>query len=280
MIKKIIYIIGLLWLIYLSACSKLDDFNEKAPEKVPIVVEGILLPEAPPVVWLSELSDTGNIEDTTYIPVNNAKVTLYHDGTPYNLTLFDNEWGEYSYDGKDLDIVPGDTYSLEVNYLEQLVTAETKIPYAVKNISAVVEPSNRGDTVSVLNISWESVDESYFYLFLEGDTLNTSSSYCRYSEYPFANTFYTVDTTGLIEGDTYYIIVYSLSPIYAQYYFGYDPLNSNYSYESNIFDAYGIFTGLNVNYISFVYQKDLNVKLNTQNTPNFYSIRFPGVIRY
>ncbi len=275
MIKKTIYIIGLLWLFFITACNKLDEFSETAPEKVPIVVEGILLPEAPPVVWLSELSDTGDIEDTTYIPVNNAKVTLYHEGTPYNLTLFDNEWGEYSYEGKDLKIVSGDTYSIEVNYSEKLITAETKIPYAVKNISAVVEPSGRGDTVSVLNISWESVDDSYFYLFLEGDT---SSSYCTYSEYPFANTSYTIDTAGLIEGNTYYIIVYSLSPIYAQYYFGYDPLNSNYSYDTNVIDAYGIFTGMNVNFMSFEYRKDLDIKLQTQSVPNSILDRLPGII--
>ncbi len=277
MIKKTIYIIGLLWLVFITACNKLDEFSETAPEKVPIVVEGILLPEAPPAVWLSELSDTGAIEDTTYIPVNNAKVTLYHEGNSYNLTLFDTEWGEYTYEGNDLKIVPGDTYSLEVNYMDNLISAETKIPYAVKNISAVVESSNRGDTVSVLNISWESVDESYFYLFLEGDT---SSSYCKYSEYPFADTSYTIDTTGLIEGDTYYIIVYSLSPIYAQYYFGYDPLNNNYSYDSNIIDAYGIFTGLNANYISFEYRKDLNIKLQTQSASERILSRLPGIIRY
>lgn len=270
--------IGLLWLLSFTACDKLDEFSETAPEKVPIVVEGILLSELPPVVWLSEFSETEDIEDTTYVPVNNAKVTLYHEGTSYNLSLFDNKWGEYSYEGTDLKLIPGDTYSLEVNYMDKLITAETKIPYAVKNISAVVAPANKGDSVAVLNISWESVDESYFYLFLEGDTTNTSA-YCKYSEYPFANTSSTMDTTGLIEGDTYYIIVYSLSADYAQYYFGYDPLNSNYTYDSNIKDAYGIFTGLNLNYIRFQYQKDLNIKSDKQSAPGTLISRFTGIIR-
>ncbi len=278
MIKKNIYIIGVLWLMYLSACSKLDDFTEKAPEKVPIVVEGILMPEFPPAVWLSELSDTGNIDDTTFIPVNNAKVTLFYNGKAYNLSLYDSEWGEYSYQGDDLKIVAGDSYYLEVNYMDRLITAETSIPYQVKNISVLVEPTSQSDS-AVLNISWESVDDSYFYLFLEGDTANVSGSYCKYSEYPFASTAFTLDTSGLNVGDTYYIIIYSLTNNYAQYYFGYDPLNNNYSYESNILDAYGIFTGLNVNYLSFEYQKDLNIKLQTQIAPSYIFQNFPGRVR-
>ncbi len=254
-----------------TACEALEDFSETTPEeKVPIVVEGILMPQFEPVVWLSELSGTSDVADTNYVPVNNAQVTLYYNGKAYKLSLYDAEWGEYSYQGDDLKIIAGDNYSLEVEYLDRTVSAETDIPYPVKNISVKENTvSTRDSSNSELYISWESSDDSYFYLTFEGDTSNVSELACYYSEYPFAETNFTIDASGLYEGDTYYIIIYSLQQNYAQYYFGYDPLNSNYNYESNISDGYGIFTGLNVNYISFQYQKDLNIKLQAQRAPEY-----------
>ena len=254
-----------------TACEALEDFSETASEeKVPIVVEGILMPQSEPVVLLSELSETSIVADTNYIPVNNAKVTLYYKGKAYKLSLNDTKKGKYSYQGDDLKIIAGNNYSLEVEYFDRTVSAETDIPYPVKNIS-VKESffSSRDSSSKVLNITWKSSDDSYFYLTFESDTSNISKPVYYYSEYPFAELNFTIDASGLFEGDTYHIIIYSLQQNYAQYYFGYDPLNSNYNYESNIENGYGIFTGLNVNYVSFQYRKNLDIKLQTQKVPEY-----------
>jgi len=257
MMKKTIYIIGIISWMILSSCNALDDFNETAMMKVPIVVEGILMPDMQPVVWISKLSETENINDTSYIPVNNAKVTLYYNDKPYELSLYDSEWGEYCYSDTDLIIREGEYYYLEVEYEDRIVSSETSIPYAVRNISVSVEQASTQDSSYILNVKWDTIDDSYFYFFLGGDITNTNESPCFYSEYPFAENSYSINADSLTEGNTYYVYIYSLTRNYAQYYFGYDPLNSNYVYESNIEDAYGIFTGLSISGISLFTAKIL-----------------------
>ena len=284
MVKKTVYFIVFISVFILSSCDAFEDFTIEKEEKVPLVVEGILIPDIQPTICLSELSDLGDIQDTAYIPVTNAKVRLYHKGQKYNLILTDAQSGTFSYVDNSLNIVAGESYSLEIDYLDRTVSAETIVPYAVSDISLIVEPASERNANDILNISWEAKDDSYFYLFLESDTNNVSEPIFYYSEYPFAENNYLINASNLYEGDTYYLLIYSLSHDYAQYYFRYDPLNSNYVYESNVNDAYGIFTGLNINHISFVYQKDLNIKLTPKALPDFLlrkklSLNFNALIK-
>ena len=153
---------------------------------------------------------------------------------------------------------------LEVKIHDSILFSETIIPYAPKNIKLTLKNvkgiNNLQKTSKYINVQWHSDKSYYFYTILTCDTINTEyENYCDSifnDELPYAEKQHDINASDLINGNTYTIMIYSMTEEYASYFFNSDSFGSIDEYSGNINNAYGIFTGLNSNSVTFIYLTD------------------------
>ena len=75
-----------------------------------------------------------NTTDTIPVPINDASIRLTKQGISYPLTASGSD-GRYHYPGDDLTVEPGDFFRFEMEYLGQLITAETQVPPAPTGVA-------------------------------------------------------------------------------------------------------------------------------------------------
>jgi len=253
MIKIIKYVVFIFLLTLIYACAKDFERNYVGSQ---IVVSGILVPGEKPVISISELSE---LNDSIQSPVSNAFVSIYFDNQRYNLELSNENLGEYIYNGIDLEIFAGETYSLEIEYHENILSAQTTIPYPVEDVELGVFTDNidslGNGVTNYIDVNWNNHDNSYFYTTLECDNLNIDFGYdCNYYcswLFPFFEKYQYIHTENLVPENYYMLIIYSMTEEYAHYYGSHD-----FGYSGNIENGYGIFTGINSKSISFQYFAD------------------------
>lgn len=259
--KKLKYQILIFIVALISACRGLSEFDEiDYPGDMQIVVECVLVPGEKPAIRLSELSD---FYDTIQKPVSDASVSIYDNEKKYSLDIINENLGEYAYNGVGLEIFAGETYNLEVEYHGNILYAETIIPYPPENIKLDLVTDEYTDSLldytfyNYLELSWDSLDYNYYYIAIECDSLNPfADNYCNYffnDTYPVQYSHQFFDATGLIPENTYKLNIYSMTEDYAQYYYGYELVGSDFGYSGNIENAYGIFTGISLESITFQY---------------------------
>ena len=112
--------------LFLVSCTQEFSLNPNSNQLV--VVEGFLYSGEPvdDIRLISTLSLSG--ADSAGKVITTARVTLYRNDTPYELSLRDKKEGRYAYDGDDLEVNPGDHFLLEINIADLKVTAETTVP--------------------------------------------------------------------------------------------------------------------------------------------------------
>lgn len=250
MMKKTKYILifaaGLMY-----SCQVEFSVNEDISQ---VVVDGVFSPQEAPVIVLNQL---GDIDGVNQVPVTDANVAVYSDDKLYHFTLGDGDQGAYIYNGNDLEIAAGNKYQLEINYMGNVLFAEATIPYPVKDIELKIftdsEDSLGYGVLKYIGVSWNSLDNSYFYTTLECDSLSSDDCNCFCSpNLPFFECNLYIGTEELVSGNYYKLIIYSMTEEYAEYYYG----SPDYGYTGNIENGYGIFTGINLKSISFQYLTD------------------------
>lgn len=124
--------------------------------------------------------------DTTAQPINDAELRLIKNEVSYALTASGTD-GFYHYAGDDLEVLPGDNFQLEMDYLGQRATATTVVPpppVAVVLDSTIMEvptfefggggprgggpPPDRGNLDNRLTVTWDNSDDLLHYVVING----------------------------------------------------------------------------------------------------------------
>lgn len=127
-----------------------------------------------------------NSSDTTAQPINDAELRLIRNDISYPLTASGND-GFYHYAGDDLEVLPGDVFQFEMDYLGQRATASTVVPpppVAVVLDSTVMEvptfefggggprgggpPPDRGNLDNRLTVTWDNSSDLLHYVVING----------------------------------------------------------------------------------------------------------------
>ena len=127
--------------------------------------------------------------DTIPTPINDADIRLIKDDIAYTLTASGDD-GTYHYAGDDLTVEPGDLFRFEMEYLGQLVTAETEVPPAPDGVAldtTIFEvPSfdfsggapprgGRGGFDSRLLVTWDNPADQLHYVVISSVEENPES---------------------------------------------------------------------------------------------------------
>lgn len=132
-------------------------------------------------VRISETLPLGS-EDTLAPPVSDAQVILYKNGIPHELIPNPASPGYYIYNGVDLTVEPGNSFSIVVNYKGSKITSSTVVPQKPENVrisdTTLVLPAASGwtpgedggipprDTASIY-LRWNNPDSSLYYVVIE-----------------------------------------------------------------------------------------------------------------
>ena len=143
------------------------------------------------VVWAYLYSDepVNSIRLTTTIsldseesdppPINNAFVTLIKDGQRYECVPSPGDSGYYHYEGADLTIETFDEFTIEIEYLEKMVTAKTVVPESPAGVQissttfVIPDFSDRRSLFEwrqsenrEISVSWENSEDDFYYVTL------------------------------------------------------------------------------------------------------------------
>jgi hypothetical protein len=250
--KKLFLVIGLISCIIIS-CKKNNDTSNSAQA----VVEAYLIPNTTASVHITtEILYTSS---DTSAGINNLNVTISCNGIPHTLTSTGN--GYYVAD-TSLHIVVGNTYNLQFEYNNKIVTSSTVIPskptgYTESATSIVVQQFNPNSGTmpsfpTPIEMDWNNSTHEYYMIvakcmettLVPTDTANSNRPAFRTS--PTQSNTYSIQAMQFKYYGKYDIILWKLNPEYAALYNdnGSNSLNLT-SPECNINNGWGIFTGIN-----------------------------------
>ena len=237
------------------------------PDSKQICIQGFLFANKPindiRVTSLADFKDGKT--NYSFPPINNAAVNLYKNNNEYKLSPSPGDNGYYHYSGSDLKVEPGDTFKLKVEYKNNTATAETTIPNHPKivNISAdtlyilkknITDQHNAvGSLVMQFNINKGKKDVQYFIIQVK----NVSQNYfipdwnglrvhalgpdimLEYTEYIYPY-YYEDEITELC------IYIFQINEEYSDMHSAsyYSHSYTSFEEDSNIKNAFGLFTGL------------------------------------
>jgi hypothetical protein len=136
--------------IYLLSCS--EGTAPTASDKANIVVSGFLYNneqvndirvvnttpagtnDTTVIVFDSTLDDFDTMRIMPTVPINDAEVIIYSNGTPYPL-VNTNDSGYYSDPDTSIKVTSGVTYRIEVKYQGKTAAAETIVPQTAPSLS-------------------------------------------------------------------------------------------------------------------------------------------------
>ena len=115
--------------------------------------------------------------DTIVQKIADVDIEILHNGNSYQLTPSDSA-GYYHYSGTDLEISLGESYQIEIEYFNNLTTAETTVPFPPtgltisQNIFSINPEQMYADKEFWMNmpqieISWDESGNDYFYILIE-----------------------------------------------------------------------------------------------------------------
>jgi hypothetical protein len=183
--------------------------------------------------------------DTVYEPVEGAISSISWNSRKYVLT--DIGKGYYSYEGSDLTVKIGETYSIDIEYNGTEITSSTKVPASttiqplinniilIDTVRTFGPPQNGGSSSGDLQITWDNPDQSYFYVVIENADSTASSivsgnsnfpgggggsnpGISRMRSQPFIGNSYTISSGVLTKYGKHIIKVYSVNQEYANLY--------------------------------------------------------------
>jgi hypothetical protein len=239
MMKRIIFIAFPI-ILALYSCEKLPNSSNNSL----LVLNGYLYQdEKVDSIYLVK-SLPFSSTDTVYEPVEGATAYISWNSKKYILT--DIGKGYYSYEGNDLTVKIGETYSIDIEYNGTEITSSTNVPASITihpltnniilidTVRTFGPPQNEGNSSSDLQITWDNPDQSYFYVVIE-NTDSTASSIVsgninfpggggsipgisRMRSQPFIGNSYTISSRVLTKYGKHVIKVYSVNQEYANLY--------------------------------------------------------------
>jgi hypothetical protein len=257
----------------LSSCEKsaMTDFNNL------LVLEGYLFQdEKVDSIHLTKCLSFAT-EDTVYTPVDDAQITLNWQNNQFILKNIGN--GYYNYNGNDLLIKEGDTYSIDINYSGQEITSSTIVPKKttihpltetvvyVDTVSTFGPPNITGSEDVSLEIVWDNLDNNYYYVVIESADSNAAnivmggggffngtrpSMNFSFRSEPFIGDRYTINTRTLGKYGKHIVKIYSVNEEYANLYENRSQDSRNLSEPvTNVKNGLGIFTAFSYDEVSF-----------------------------
>jgi Domain of unknown function (DUF4249) len=131
-IMKNIYVLLFISTLIVSGCTEESPI---IPDNDLLVVRAYLYADEPVDDVQIGLTFPLDYEYETSPVVNDALITLIRDNQRFELISSPGDNGYYHYAGDDLTVSVGDEYSIEVEYSDQLATAQTVVPEAPTEVS-------------------------------------------------------------------------------------------------------------------------------------------------
>ena len=176
--KTLNKIIPVLFLVIISSCEDVPDFDQGESE--PVVEAFIYQGESVDDIYLKKTVPFNSGSDIEPEPINDAIITISNNGQDFVLSQVKNEPGRYFYDGADLSINIGDSYQLAFEYEDRIISSITTIPNKPDGVlisSSLIEIPEinslqdlrgfRESFQKTIDVSWNNGDGSYFYLVIE-----------------------------------------------------------------------------------------------------------------
>lgn len=176
--KTLNKIIPVLFLIFISSCEDVPDFDQGESE--PVVEAFIYEGESVDDIYLKKTVPFNSGSDIEPEPINDAIITISNNGQDFVLSQVTNEPGRYFYDGADLSINIGDSYQLAFEYEDRMISSITTIPnkpndvlistdlIEIPEINSLQDLRGfRESFQKTIDVSWNNGDGSYFYLVIE-----------------------------------------------------------------------------------------------------------------
>jgi hypothetical protein len=255
------------FLLILASCEQnsVSDFDNL------LVLEGYLFQdEKVDSIHLSKCLSFAS-EDTIYTPVDDAEINIIRDNNRFLLVNAGN--GYYNYNGSDLLIQEGDTYSIEVMYNGQITTSTTVVPtktsineltdnvIAIDTVFTFGPPQFTGTEQEGLEITWNNPDNRYFYVLIEsadsaslgiemgvgdgrfGGMRPPQNMIFRFRSEPFIGDSYFLNSRMLEKYGKHVVKVYSVNEEYANLFENRSQDSRNLSEPvTNVRNGLGIFT--------------------------------------
>jgi len=176
--KTLNKIIPVLFLVIISSCEDVPDFDQGESE--PVVEAFIYEGESVDDIYLKKTVPFNSGSDIEPEPIYDAIITISNNGQDFVLSQVKNEPGRYFYDGADLSINIGDSYQLAFEYEDRIISSITTIPNKPDGVlisSSLIEIPEinslqdlrgfRESFQKTIDVSWNNGDGSYFYLVIE-----------------------------------------------------------------------------------------------------------------
>lgn len=171
-------IIAVIFAVIISSCEDVPDFDQGETE--PVVEAFIYEGESVDDIYLKKSVPFSVGSDIEPEPINDAIITITNNGQDFVLSQVTDEPGRYSYNGTDLSINIGNSYELAFEYDDRIISSTTKIPskpegiLVSKDLIEVPEINSLQDLrgfresfQKTIDVSWNNLDGSYFYLVIE-----------------------------------------------------------------------------------------------------------------
>lgn len=258
-IKNIFVLISL---FLITGCEK-EMLNNDISSDVP-VVEAYLYPMEIPKVELTHLitytdESTGDAE-----PLSGIEIFLVDNEIEY-LLIESNMPGIYIPFDSGFYTVEGDSYDLQFNYNDKLVTASSEIPikptgFAISSTSLSLEKIEEGENggfpnVDNIELYWENTDETYHIISianiednpeLVNDNLIDIAPKTSSTTNPIVIPGHTLNQRDIAYFGTYRIVLFKINQEYADLYEITSQSSVNLTNPlTNIENGWGIFTGIN-----------------------------------
>tara|TARA_Y100000310_G_scaffold91552_1_gene88946 strand:+ start:5202 stop:6056 length:855 start_codon:yes stop_codon:yes gene_type:complete len=270
--NKLFFLTLLIIAILSNSCE--DDFAT-VPDENLVVVQAYIY-AGQPVKDIKLMSTLAlDDENTVATPIDSAEVTLLRASEKFKLepthnydtTDTDTTYSvTYFYPDSNLVVNQGDTFRLEINYMDQVITSETVVPSKPDSFFTSVDTLwvpefNRNiDYVrwifadsNRIQLYWDNPDDLYHYLLMDNVELDPQPlekqappRFKSFISQPFIDTTYTILASNITHFGHHDIVLFHVKTDYVLLYqsSGQDTRDLNEPY-SNINGGLGIFSAFN-----------------------------------
>ncbi len=265
-------------LSFLSILTNCSTENTLEPEKVSLVVQAYIFEgEKVQEIKLSESLSLGS-DDDNMPPVNDAIVLLLKNDQTFQLSPSAGDSGYYQYPSEDLSVEAGDVFTLEIEYNNEFISAQTTVPLKPQNVTMSSDtlyiseemtfPNfSEEDSSKTIFVSWKQED-ALFYVYIENieenpDSVDTDTGFRGmnmmrgFMSSPTPSNEYNISRSQISCYGQHVLRVYRVNQEYADLYFSriQDSRDLNEPL-TNVNNGLGVFCAFNYEQNSFYVKKE------------------------
>ena len=265
--KNILRLNFLLSLIVLWGCTENSPF---IPENTMVVVQAYLY--ADEQVTNIRITSTLPIDaDTSKAPpINNADVTLIKNGQRFLLSSSAGDSGYYHYDGNALSVEANDYFKIEVNYENEIISAETTVPEAPNDMAmsdtvlSIPDYYRPIEMTGEIIITWTNENDQLYFIVIENIdenpeeilTYRPSGSGKKMISLPTSRDYYTINFRSVAYRGWHRVRLYRINQEYADLYLSRNQDSRDLNEPlTNINNGLGIFSAFNSDSLFFTVTK-------------------------